>query len=171
MRSFIGIKVPENEKITSFQNELKNRFRIKLVEAENLHITLKFLGEIDEKNLDKIIKALRMLEFEKFKVIMKGAGAFPKENNARVIWIGLISKELNDLGETVSTILKNYGDEKFSPHLTVGRLKTPENTIEVLSKYKNFEFGNIIVESFEIYKSTLTPQGPLYEEIEKFPGR
>lgn len=167
MRCFVGIKIPPNEKIIDFQNEIKKNYPVKLVEPKNLHATLKFLGEIDDKNLEKVLLALRKMEFKKFEIKMHGAGAFPRENNARVIWIGLISSDLNELGETVSTILKGYGDEKFSPHLTVGRLKNMTNVSGLISAYKNVDFGSFLVESFEIYKSTLTPQGPLYEEIEK----
>jgi len=167
LRCFVGIKIPPNEKILNFQKEIKLAFNVKLVEPQNLHATLKFLGEIDEKNLDKILIALKKLDFKKFEIKMHGAGAFPKDVYARVIWVGLLSNELNELGETVSTILKGYGDEKFSPHLTLGRLKNPANISNFILKYKNFDFGSYIVESFEIYKSTLTPNGPIYEEIEK----
>lgn len=170
MRCFVGIKVPYNKKIENVQKILKDNYRIKLVEPQNLHITLRFLGEIDDKNVDKIIKALKMLDFNKFNIKMEGMGAFPRETHARVVWIGLVSNELVELGETVSTILKNYGDEKFSPHLTIGRLKNMENISKIVDQYKSEQFGDFIVESFELYKSTLTPEGPIYEEIEKFLG-
>ncbi|MGC8663096.1 MAG: RNA 2',3'-cyclic phosphodiesterase [Thermoplasmata archaeon] len=168
MRCFIGIKVPVNDKIINFQNNLKRNFKIKLVEPQNMHITLKFLGELDDKNLEKIKKAMEKLEFKRFIVQLLGAGAFPRETNARVIWIGLVSNELNELGDTVSTILRDYSDEKFSPHLTLGRLKIPANVSGFLSNYRKIDFGSITVNSFEIYKSTLTPQGPIYEKIEGF---
>ncbi|MEM4877796.1 MAG: RNA 2',3'-cyclic phosphodiesterase [Thermoplasmata archaeon] len=168
MRSFVAIKVPPLESIEKMQRFFSEKYKIKLVEIENLHITLKFLGEIDEIEIKNIDSILSIIKFKNFTIKLKGAGAFPKEKNARVLWIGAFSDDLIFLGNYVSDALSKYNNEKFSAHLTIGRFKEFQDISNDIKIFKNEEFGEIFVDHFSIYKSTLTKNGPIYEEIKKY---
>ncbi|MCI4434499.1 MAG: RNA 2',3'-cyclic phosphodiesterase [Thermoplasmata archaeon] len=168
LRLFAGIPIKPNQKILEIQEFFRNKYKIKLVEPENLHITLKFIGEVDEGELEKIDSILSSIKISQFSLMLKGAGAFPNEKKARVLWIGIISEELNKLGNEVSDKLSFYNEERFSPHLTIGRLKEISNLSEDLKAFKNTEFGIYPIDHFSLYKSTLKPDGPVYEEIKKY---
>lgn len=168
MRLFVGIGIKPCSEILEMQEYFKSIYRMKSVEPFNMHITLKFIGEVDEDEIKKIDKILSGVSFRKFKIILKGAGAFPSEKKARVIWIGAISDELNKLGNEVSEKLSIYNEEKFSPHLTIGRLKEIADVSDNIKKFKLMEFGKLYVDHFSLYKSTLKPDGPIYEEIKKY---
>ncbi|MBD6956177.1 MAG: RNA 2',3'-cyclic phosphodiesterase [Thermoplasmata archaeon] len=171
MRLFTGIKINAGDEIIEMQRYFKNRYRMKAVEVENMHITLKFIGEVDDREVEKIDSILSGIYFNGFNIKLRGAGAFPDERRARVIWIGIISDDLLKLGREVSEKLSMYNDEKFSPHLTIGRLKDITNISEDLKKYRERDFGEFYVDHFSLYKSTLTPNGPVYDEIKKYFSR
>ncbi len=171
MRTFVAIPVKINDKIEEFRKSLNENFKVKLVERENLHFTLKFLDERNDDEIKEIIEILDKINFKPFKILLQGAGAFPNTKRARVIWIGAKSEELNSLGKTVSEKLKKYSNEEFSPHLTVARLKDPENVDSVIKNFSNIIFGEMTVDSFILYKSTLTSKGPIYEIINEFKAK
>jgi len=129
---------------------------IKWVDEQDLHLTLKFLGEVREDDLQKIIKEVEEAAAgrESFKISFKGLGNFP-----HVIWIGLKEgeKELKEVAEKLGT-------EDFSAHLTIGRVKKGGIRSE---EYKDFEFGEMRAEKIRLIKSTLTPKGPIYEIIKE----
>ena len=171
MRTFVAIPVKVNDKIEEFMKAIEENFKAKLVEKENLHFTLKFLDERSEDEIKEIIGILEKIDFKKFKILLQGTGAFPNTKRARVIWIGAKSEELNNLGKTVSERLKKFNDEEFSPHLTIARLKIPDNVESILKNFSNTIFGEITVDSFILYKSTLTSKGPIYEIIQEFKAK
>ncbi len=168
MRCFIAIKFDPGEMIINMMEDLKNNFKVKLVERENIHATIKFLGEIDEKMLDMIIKKMEEIKFSRFSAKLTGMGAFPNERRARVIWIGIKSDEFLQLGNRINDILKNIGENNFSPHLTVARLKESSDVSDFIKNYRNTFFGEYDISSFSLFKSTLTPAGPIYTELKRF---
>jgi len=113
---------------------------------------------------NRIIKALEDVEFEPFTVKLEGVGFFPNEKFVRVVWIGVGkgSEEIERLHEEVEKRLGK--DERFVPHVTVARAK---GRVEVLKK--EFSSDEFEVGSFSLFKSTLTPKGPIYEVIASFP--
>ena len=157
----MAIELPKHVKDQIEEFKKWVRGRVKFVEKENLHLTLRFLGEVDP---NRIIKALEDVEFEPFTVKLEGVGFFPNEKFVRVVWIGVGkgSEEIERLHEEVEKRLGK--DERFVPHVTVARAK---GRVEVLKK--EFSSDEFEVGSFSLFKSTLTPKGPIYEVIASFP--
>ncbi|OQX21051.1 MAG: 2'-5' RNA ligase [Candidatus Altiarchaeales archaeon A3] len=173
MRAFISINSPANISIDF--NELAG-VKFKAVDNKNIHLTLKFLGEITPKDAEEISNALNFIENgKKFKISLKGISAFPNENYIRVLWIGVAegNKELCELQKMTDTALKfKFPNEKdFVPHLTIARLKYANNKASLktfIEKYKNFEFLEFTAEKVSLMKSELRKEGPIYSEIKNF---
>jgi len=153
---------------------LKTPPSVKWVKKENLHITLKFLGETDKMPaIEGKIKEIEG-EFSPFKVSLKGVGAFPSQKRAKILWVGVEEgvKHLTELFSTVENKVHDLGFEKeirkFTPHITFARIKNgkyslPENT--------DFSFDSFSVNEVTLFKSTLTPKGPIYEIVSEAPLR
>ena len=173
MRLFIAIDIPEEikEKISNFQKQIKMK-GIKLVEKENLHITVKFLGEVDENLLNDILNL--DLSIEPVKIKLNQLNVFPNMNYIRVIWIGAYGENLIKIFEDVDKKLSNLGFKKereYVPHLTIGRVKFIENKKQLkdkIEKFKDVDFGEFEAKKLKLYKSTLTPNGPIYEVIKEW---
>jgi 2'-5' RNA ligase len=181
MRLFIGISIPPEltQKIRKIQESIAKRgIDIKLVEPENLHFCLKFLGDTPEENIPIIKKALNDVEskFEHFNVKLYGIGAFPNTNYARVLWIG--TTEGKEILKAISEELELYlskegfkeGEKEFSPHLTLGRIRSGRNKDALLALFKELDkvdIGTFIANKISLISSELTPEGPKYKEIYK----
>ena len=179
MRTFIGIDLPEEIKdnLKELIEKLKKIRESKLVKKENLHITLKFLGEVEEEKITLINRKLQNCtkEFENFNVKIKGIGVFPSEKRVKVLWVGVEDEEnLKKLNEKIEDELKNFGFEKekeFVAHITIARFKSIPNLNlikDLMEKYKDVLFGQFIVKNFQLYESKLTPFGPIYKIIESY---
>ncbi len=166
MRAFIAIEIPFNSRIGELQDSIDGR--VKLVERENMHITLKFLGDVDEKLLEKIEAIIGSCKVEPFTLNLKGVGFFPNERYVRVIWVGVENWEpVVKMAKCIDEKLNSLGFKKerdYTPHLTVARAKGPVR-IKDLDKFIGMEFGNVDVREVKIKKSTLTPSGPIYEDV------
>lgn len=174
MRTFIAIPLPDNVKkeLTRLQKEF-SAFDFKAAKAKEFHLTLKFLGEVKENNLEKIKKNLASIQFEPFEVSLANIGFFPTSNYIRVVWIGLEPHEkINELQKKVDESLKQLfkPDLKFHPHLTLFRVKFIKNKEEFHKQIGKIEANKISfkVGGFNLYKSTLTPEGSVYEELAAF---
>lgn len=173
MRLFIAFDV--SEEVKNYLSKLQLCFPkdVKLNFAKNFHLTLKFLGDVDENKVDKIKAALTNVDFTKFIAKTSSLGVFPDEKIIRVVWVGLEPKEtLVALQQEIENNLSDLflRDTRFHPHLTLARVKSvkDKNTfIEQLNKIpaKEIEFS---VNSFKLIKSTLTPEGPVYEDVAEF---
>ncbi len=182
MRVFLGFKVEEEikERVLELISELKRSGGvIKWVERENLHITLKFFGEIDKKELENIKAVCRKVipSHKRFEISFKGTGMFPERNRIpRVLWIG--SKRNPLLYELYSELVSSFsklgfpGERRdFVVHLTIGRVKRPDGfsgVKKVMEKKKELEFGRMVVDRISLFKSTLTPKGPIYKVLEEY---
>jgi len=171
MRAFIAIEVSDElrEKMTELQKQL-SLDGVKPVEKENLHLTLHFLGEMDETMKEKVIKAMDKLSCKKFEMSCEGVGAFPSKNYIRVIWVGAEAPELKQIYDQLGTEFARLGfkQEQFSPHITLARvkfLKDKEKLSEFLEENKQLELGECKVEGVFLKKSTLTPRGSIYENV------
>ncbi len=160
MRYFIAIDIPDElkEEIREFQKTLP--FGLKLVKPENIHITLKFLGDVDEK---EIISKLEGIEIEQFESKTIEIGFFPKKNYARVIWLGLEDNEITDIVRKIETRL-NLTKEDFIPHITIARSKIPLRNLEINFKPEK----TIKINKITLYSSELTPKGPIYKKVVEF---
>ena len=179
IRTFIAIKLtPEIiSNIGGVQEELKRSgAQVRWVKPENIHLTLKFLGHITSEELEKVKITTRetMKPFAPFEVSVSGLGAFPKINYPRVIWIGVNKgkEELKRIAFSIEENLAKIGFDRekreFSPHLTLGRVKSStrrERLIKALSLVKTSNLGNMIVAKISIVKSELRPQGPVYTTL------
>lgn len=178
MRTFIAIEIPKNQRKIIWEliiEEKKRNLPIKWVEFENLHITLKFLGEIDDKKKCEIIPVITDIakKYKPITVSLKGIGCFPGSRNPRVLWVGVNqgNSELIEIANEIDNTLVRYGfkkeEKKFHPHLTFGRIKTFCKVEDILNRTVKTE--PFMVDSLVLFKSTLKPEGPIYEALQKFP--
>ncbi|MFH1888628.1 MAG: RNA 2',3'-cyclic phosphodiesterase [Candidatus Omnitrophota bacterium] len=183
MRAFIAIELPQEIKdsLENLQEELKTaRSDVKWVRPENIHLTMKFLGEINDKQLDKINDIIDQAVEKRnsFRMRISSLGAFPKIDSPRVIWIGIdtgdkeVKEMAAELEEKIAEIGISKEERQFSSHITIGRTRSPLNR-EKLVVYiknkadlcgKNLEF---YVGMITLFKSTLTPKGPIYEALKR----
>ncbi len=174
MRCFIAIELEKD--IINKIEDLKSEFNmdgIKLVEKENLHITVKFLGEIDDNTLEKI--KMLDLPIEPIESRVGHVGVFPSEDYIRVIWIG--ASNLIELFKNIDRLLSELGfkeENEYIPHITIGRVKFLRNKNDKkllkdkIKKYKNVELGTFKVKNIVLMKSLLTNQGPKYFTIKRW---
>jgi 2'-5' RNA ligase len=158
--------------ISSLYEDLKTPPYVKWVKKENLHITLKFLGETDKKlAIEGKIKEVEG-NFYPFKVSLKGVGAFPSEKRAKILWVGLDEgvKPLSELFSTVEEKVYALGFEKetrkFNPHITFARIKKGKYS---LPENLDFSFDPFPVKEITLFQSILTPKGPIYEIVSEVP--
>lgn len=180
MRTFIAIELPERikKKIEELQALLKktNAF-VSWVKPENIHVTLKFLGEVPEDKINEVFSATgKALEgSKKFTMSLKGMGVFPDFRRPRVIWIGAGSgeKELCNLANKIEEEMEKMGfpkeERKFSAHFTIGRVKSPKNIDSLMELVKSTDFSTEEIEVNEVVvmKSQLHPAGAIYTPLKK----
>ncbi|NVM34283.1 MAG: RNA 2',3'-cyclic phosphodiesterase [Candidatus Lokiarchaeota archaeon] len=187
IRSFIAIELKDKgtiEKIISFTQRLtQNQPKIKLVEPVNLHMTMKFLGNIPETQAPKIYSILqeeindKLFPGKNFEYILKGVGQF---NKFSVLWIKLLGniQFLQNIKDSLEDFLFNKlkierdKRTKFKPHLTIGRLKkdkinykTFDTLKNLITENKDLEFGVFTINQVKLKKSQLTSKGPIYTDL------
>jgi len=182
MRIFIAIELPEELKnflgeLTTFKSTIEG---LNIVQKDNFHITLKFLGEVEEKLIPDITDTLKNIanEFSKFTLKITRPGAFPDRVKPRVIWIGTENTDtLKELAKRIDEELSRLGFQKeareFKSHITLARVKNFKNGKYVFDKIlKNFSEKSpqfqFQVRDFVLMKSTLTPKGSIYSVLERF---
>ena len=179
-RLFIAIDIPgyiKDNVCNCMEALLKEDNQIKLVSAPNIHITLKFLGNININKIEKIKKAIKATAdmFYRFKYEINGKiNAFPSPNNARVIFL-----EIGSGGEQISEIYKQLEDNlgkikikkekrEFSPHITIARIKNKKNMEQFVSKYKMNKSGRLDCSNITLFESQLKPHGAEYTILGEF---
>ncbi|PID58889.1 RNA 2',3'-cyclic phosphodiesterase [candidate division KSB3 bacterium] len=177
IRSFIAIKIPGDiqEKLQAIQDKLKqSEAHVSWTAPENIHLTLQFLGNIEEKQLDELVSAIlsSVQDLAPFQLQIGYAGAFPNIRFPRVIWIGVTdddSGSLKTLQSSVSGGLAQLGfdmeRERFQPHLTLGRVRSQKNhstLLRAIESMVNVWVGELSVRSIFLLKSELRPRGPEY---------
>jgi 2'-5' RNA ligase len=177
IRCFIAIELsPDNqEKLNPIIKELKTSGAdVKWVKPENIHLTLIFLGHADAKQISEIEKILEATakEFAKFEFQLSELGAFPKITSPRVIWvnaqepIGIIKKIVSQLEEKLEKLGFAKEDREFTPHITIGRVRSSRGRIYLKDKLETTKISSAIIQQVDkitLFKSTLTPSGPIYE--------
>lgn len=184
MRAFIAIPLTEqvHQELAHLQDKLrKSNADVKWVEPSNIHLTLKFIGEIDEEQVEKIKASLDEIAKNRhcFDIHLAKVGAFPKISYPRVVWAGIDEgyEECKTLAKSVEDTMERLGFKKeerdFSPHLTLGRVRSSKNKAQLmacLEKEKDFVSpGKVSVSKIILFQSTLTPKGPVYAPLKKFP--
>ena len=183
IRTFIAIEIPLaiRTEIAKFQEQLKQeQAPISWVKPNNIHITIKFLGDVDENKIDDIALAIQTAttEIKPFSIEIGGAGAFPNYKKPRVIWIGAKSEHdlLKELAKQIDIQVHKLGFEKetrdFKAHLTLGRVKSLNDIDGVISELKqrqDFSGGSFIASEIILMKSELHPAGSIYTPMRKIP--
>jgi 2'-5' RNA ligase len=179
-RGFIAIDITATPQMMAFEKEIvQTGADVKLVEPENIHITVKFLGDTDENHIDAIEKSMKesVSKIKPFPITLKGTGVFPNQNYIKVIWIGIRDEgNIQTIAQAIDTTLAPLGFKKetrgFSPHLTIGRVKTARNKdqlLKIIGNYTETEFLVQRVQSLLLKKSDLTPKGPIYTNLRETP--
>ncbi len=180
-RLFIAIKIELNERNRKFIKNLKSKFgneKIKWVEFDNIHLTLKFLGETDVNLIPSIKNALKnvVAKFPEFSINLKGLGIFKNFSNPRVLWIGLEKSEIlkeifNEIENSMELIGFKKENRDFNPHVTLARIKRINNLkafVKLILDEAKKEFQEIKVKELILMESILRKEGPKYIELEKF---
>ena len=167
------------EAFMKVEEELKQtRADIKLVERENLHFTVKFLGEIPESMVEEIDRRIGTLRLPKMEVDVRGLGAFPDGRRPRVVWAGVAPNDLATVsgsGQKVIDALEGIGesDERgFHPHITVARVRSPRNheaLVALLRECSVKDFRRTPITALKLKSSSLTPNGPTYRDVREYP--
>lgn len=178
IRTFIAVEI-ENKDTLRRLVEIRDYLAstgadVKPVEDENIHLTLRFIGEIPAGLVKLLCQNIATLKYSKFVMMIRGIGAFPSISRPRVVWAGVSegSDKLVELHKHVESIVRKIGvpadREEFIPHITLLRVKSGrdiDKLVKALISIQNHEFGYSDVTRIYVKKSTLTPSGPIYSNI------
>jgi 2'-5' RNA ligase len=181
MRCFVAIDFPAplNRSVDDVVRRLKPLSRdVRWVTPGNLHLTLKFLGEVPETTIPAIASALKAVaeSAEPFTLTVAGAGSFPNERRPNVLWAGITTPSLLlSLQSGVEDAMADLGFSKeqrcFTPHLTMGRVKGADGVVELMIRFRTFQnafFGSIEVREIVLMQSSMKPTGAVYNKIGQF---
>jgi 2'-5' RNA ligase len=178
IRAFVAVDLePQTvQKIAEATVQLRPRMPgIRWLPPTNFHLTLKFLGDIDEAKVAPIAAALErdLYPFSCFTINAKGLGVFPDPKRPRILWVGLVGGELNALASRVEKALAPFGfaaeKRAFTPHLTVGRWRqfdgSPKELGDEIEKWRGHDFGRSNVDKVILFQSVLKPEGAVYRPL------
>lgn len=178
IRAFIAINVDRRviREISEAIVQLKRTIpEVRWVEADKIHLTVKFLGDIEPSRVDPIANALAeaLKLFPRFTISAKGLGVFPALRRPRILWVGLEGSQLVSLAANVEAALEPLGftreERSFQPHLTIGRWRqfngATKKLAEELERWKRSEFGASQVEAVTLFQSVLKPEGALHQPL------
>jgi len=175
MRVFIALDLPRKaiNEIKKVQEIIKRKklFDGKLIESENVHLTLKFLGEIDEDKIKKVRQKLKEIKFDDFEVNLGDVGIFSKRF-IKIIWIKLLGKGVFELQKRIDEKLEELFEKefRFMSHITIARVNRVYDKRGFLDYIKKIKIKKIKfkINKFFLKKSELFPSGPVYEDIEGY---
>ena len=175
-RTFICIDLPDEiiKEVARLQSIIEKnlKFTGKITELENLHLTLKFLGEINSEVLDKIKSRLSKIKFPALNLKLAEAGTFSYSGNPKIIWLKIQGKDIFNLQKQIDIALENFfsKEERFMSHLTIARIKYVKDKSFFITYIKNIKPKSIKfqVNEIKLKSSELQPQGPIYTTIEEF---
>jgi len=190
MRLFIAIPIEEEikESLVKFQKQLKaTQADIKLVQPDNIHMTLRFLGEVDEKVVPSIIEIMKkaVSGYQSFEAELKGIGGFPTVSSPRVVWVGyrelLNTYKTKQIYEKIENGLVGLGlapdAHSFSPHITIARVKSSKSPLNppllrgvggmsgLLKEESDFNAGTQAIKEVILFQSQLQPTGAVYSMV------
>jgi len=175
VRAFVALELSKDvqDKLTLVQERIRSsKARLTLVDPKNIHITVKFLGEVDEKKILNVMDVLRSISFSPFPVT---AGIVTVNNPKRphTIWCAIDdSGQGGRLFHCIEEVLEPLGFERetrsFTPHATLARIKSPHPTLfSAIDLLKDHSYGSCVISGITLKKSTLLPQGPVYNDLMK----
>lgn len=175
VRAFIAVKIdatPPLRRILSLLGDMGRA--VKVVNADQIHVTLKFLGDTDLALIPEVARVMSEVaaDVPAFDAELTGLGAFPRPDRPSVIWAGLSGAEpLVGMAESLESRLRNHGfpaeHRRFVPHLTLARIKArpPRELADLLARHTATDFGTATIDAVELLQSDLTPQGPVYTRL------
>lgn len=173
VRAFVSVDIPEElyPEIKKIQNMLPG-FRGKLIAPENLHLTLKFLGEIKKETLEKVKEKLGEVEFKPVDARISKIGVFSSKY-VRIVWLKIENMDAlqKRIDEKISELEEFEMENRFMGHITIARVKSLKNKNYFLGELNKIEIPKKLkfnVDKFRLKKSTLYPEGPVYEVLEDF---
>lgn len=179
IRTFIALKLPDHviKKLAGLQKELKGRdLRVKWSRPENIHLTLKFLGDIHPDDAASVCELVSgsAVSFTPISLCARGVGVFPNIRQARVLWTGISGQtdQLAKLQNAIDSGLTSLGfdadQRRFTGHLTLGRFKGRQNTdtlIDMMKTYGEMTTDEFTADTVYVIKSHLKPSGPIYTDL------
>jgi len=176
IRAFLALEIPDEikDKIMEVEGGVeRSNADVKLVERENLHVTMKFLGDVTASTLDKVYDVMKRVKESKFEIEVKGTGVFPNLRMVRVLWVGIGagSDKVTAVFRTLDSGIAELGfhrERDFTPHITIGRVRSQRNReelIKAMEKYGSDEFGTAVVDKIIIKRSILMQRGPIYSNL------
>ncbi len=174
MRLFIAIELPDELKwaLGRLRTDIPGA---RWVPAEQIHLTLAFLGEVEEEIVGLLTFELARIQSPAFKLRFTGTGCFPNRHRPRVLWIGLQPEpSLNDLAAKVNEVVQACGipleERPFSPHITLARFKVPASreTGIFIDQHQKVDLPHLSVQEFTLFQSKLTTQGSVHTPIKNF---
>lgn len=181
IRSFIAFDL-ENEHVLSRLTQaqklvLETGADLRIVAPQNIHVTIRFLGDISPAMVEKVYDAMKKVEFKPFHILIRGLGVFPSLNYPRVVWAGMTDgvEQLRSIFNQLEPQIRELGFQAdaygFSPHLTIARVRTGANKqqlAEFVTKKGDYEFGTIQANCLRLKRSQLSPKGPTYSSIKEY---
>jgi 2'-5' RNA ligase len=181
VRSFIAFDLESQQvlrKLAEAQALLvKTGADLKTVEPENIHMTIRFLGNVRLDTVENIFEEMKKIQFVAFDVKIHGLGAFPTPKYPRVVWAGITqgADQLRGVFSQLEPRLEGLGfspDPKgFSPHLTIARVRSGRNKAElgrVINENSGYDFGVVRAACLRLKRSELTPRGPVYSTLKEY---
>jgi len=184
IRTFVAVEIEHAIRTRTRQlvQTLSNSpAKVKWVEPENLHLTLKFLGEVSHGLIADVCRKVEKAaaQVEPFTLEVCGLGAFPNPARPRVIWLGSRTgaEQMVLLYDRIEAALAELGfpreNRRFQVHLTIGRPRSGGQTLNhlgtLLKQHADFHAGQMSVEHVTVFGSTLTPNGPIYDVLGQAP--
>lgn len=181
LRIFLAIEIIQQLKdvLKAAQESLiKEGLFFRWVKPQNIHLTIKFLSEVNKDLLPLIDKTVSEVcgRNKIFSIHLKGMGSFQRTGGSAVIWAGVETiQPLTVLQNQLEDELMSLGfaqEKRFTPHLTLGRTKVLDDRVhfrQTLDKYGNLNFGTMTVNALSLMKSDLKPEGPVYTRLYHFP--
>jgi 2'-5' RNA ligase len=178
IRTFIAVDMDEPSLISRLVDAQRSLVNLgadlKLVEPENIHATVRFLGEVSVATVELVKKQMNEVKFSPFDAEFVGLGAFPNVRRINVVWVGMRKghEETSQIFQQLEPRLRQIGfapDRRgFSPHVTIARVRTGrkrEELAKLVDDMGDTPFGVVHVEELRLKKSVLTPKGPVYSTI------
>jgi 2'-5' RNA ligase len=182
LRAFVALEIPDPrilDALVGMQSQLKQTGAdLKLVERQNLHFTVKFLGEISDSKASEADSRLKSLRLAGAEVEVKGVGAFPNSARPNVVWVGVAREHeglVSSIAQPVIGALEGIGEpdrRPFEAHLTLARMRSrsgSESLTSVLRTNAERSFGVVRLTKLKLKSSNLTPRGPIYTDVGEYP--
>lgn len=175
-RLFVAVDVPDTVK-DAIKTICKGLHDARWVDLRQLHLTLRFIGEVEEARFKAIKENLAEISEQPFALTLSGVGFFPPKRLPRVLWVGIDENAtLLRLADKIERVLvEKNGVEpegrKFSPHITIARFReaSPAKVAEFAASHRSFRTETFPVEAFHLYSSTLTPSGAEHRREATYP--